>query len=168
MSVGVGDRAPDFSLVGIDGTTARPSTYTLADHRGHPVVLVFYPADNSPVCTRQLGDYTSQMHRFSEVGAAVLGLSPQDEASHAAFVAAEGGFGFPLLCDIGKEVAREYGVLGPAGFYKRSVFVVDADGTIRYAHRATAGLGYRPVDEIVAALPGPHGRSDSGADRTAP
>ncbi len=168
MSIGIGDRAPDFSLVGVDGATAAVGTYSLADHRGHPVVLVFYPADNSPVCTRQLADYTTEMDRFAEVGAHVLGLSPQDEASHTAFVEAEGGFGFPLLCDIDKAVARRYDVLGPVGFYKRSVFVVDSEGTIVYAHRATAGLGYRSVDEIVAALAGPDGEAGSGAETSTP
>jgi peroxiredoxin Q/BCP len=72
-------------------------------------------------------------------------------ASHERF-AAKYGFAFPLLADVHKEVAGRYGTLGPLGFPRRSVFIVDSSGTIRYAHRAIAGLTFRPVDELVEAL----------------
>jgi peroxiredoxin Q/BCP len=72
-------------------------------------------------------------------------------ASHESF-SAKHGFGFPLLADTDKAVSAEWGTLGPLGFPRRSVFIVDGSGTIRYAHRAKAGLTYRPVDELVAAL----------------
>jgi peroxiredoxin Q/BCP len=148
----IGDRAPDFSLEGTDGTEAGRRTYTLAELRGEPVVLVFYPADNSPICTAQLRSYTDDIGAFAEVGARVLALSPQSVKAHDAFAAANGGFAFPLLADPDKEVGRAYGVLGPVGFYRRSVIVVDGDGVIRWLHRATAGLRFRPADEIVAAV----------------
>jgi len=61
-------------------------------------------------------------------------------------------FGFPLLADVDKEVAKAWGVLGPLGFPRRSVFIVDQQGVVRYAHRALAGITYRPVDELVAAI----------------
>ncbi len=59
---------------------------------------------------------------------------------------------FPLLADIDKEVAGQYGTLGPIGFPRRSVFIIDADGVVRYAHRAIAGLTFRPVKELIGEL----------------
>ena len=150
--VAVGDPAPDFELSGTDGTDAGRRTYTLAEFRGRPVVLVFYPADNTPVCTRQLSSYTDDIGDFEEVGAQVLALSPQDVASHDGFAEKQGGFAFPLLADVDKAVGEAYGIIGPIGFYRRSVFVVDAGGTVAYSHRAIAGLTFRPSDELVAAV----------------
>ena len=146
MTVGVGDQAPDFTLPGTGGRS-----YGLAEFRGRPVVLVFYPGDNTPVCTKQLNAYTDDFSQFEDVGAEVLAISPQGVDSHEAF-SAKHGFKFPLLADTDKKVADAYGILGPLGFYRRSVFVVDADGRIRYAHRAIAGLTYRATDELVSAV----------------
>ena len=144
--VGVGDRAPDFQL---EGTGDR--TYTLSDFQGQPVVLVFSPGDNTPVCTMQLNTYSSDIAQFQDLGAHLLAISPQSVESHEQFSSVH-GFGFPLLADTEKSVARAYGVLGPVGFYRRSVFVIDGDGFIRYAHRATAGLTFRRTDELVEAV----------------
>lgn len=144
--VGVGDVAPDFTL---EGTGDR--AYSLSEHRGQPVVLVFYPGDNTPVCTMQLNTYSSDIAQFDELGAQVLGISPQDVDSHEAFSGVH-GFSFPLLADTEKSVGRAYGILGPVGFYKRSVFVIDRSGQIRYVHRAAAGLTFRKTDELVAAV----------------
>ncbi len=152
MTVQVGDQAPHFDADGTDGTEAGTRRYRLTEFEGQPVVLVFYPADNSPVCTRQLNSYTTDFDRFVEVDAVVLGLSPQSTDSHAEFSSDQGGFAFPLLADTDKAIAAAYGVLGPLGFYRRSVFVIDAEGIVRYAHRATAGLTFRSTDEIVAAV----------------
>ena len=143
----VGDRAPDFELLGTGGRS-----YSLAEHRGKPVVLVFYPGDNTPVCTTQLNSYSSDIDQFAEVGAAVLAISPQDVDSHEQFSCKQGGFKFPLLADCDKEVGRAYGVVGPLGFYKRSVFVVDGDGIVRYAHRSAHGLTFKKTDELLAAV----------------
>lgn len=148
----IGDHAPDFELSGVDGSTGAVGTYRLRDELGPPVVLVFYPADNSPVCTAQLRSYTDDIGAFNAVGARVLALSPQSVDQHAQFAAAQGGFAFPLLADEDKEVARLYGTLGPIGFYRRSVIVVDGAGVVRWARRAAAGLTFRPVDEIVDAV----------------
>lgn len=148
----LGDPAPDFELAGTDGTQDGHRTYTLSEFRGKPVVLVFYPGDNTPVCTRQLNSYTAEIEAFQEVDAQLLAVSPQDVASHDQFAEAQGGFGFPLLADVDKKVGEAYGVLGPLGFYRRSVFVIDADGRISYSHRAIAGLTFRPTDELVAEV----------------
>lgn len=148
MTVGVGDRAPDFSLASTGGKVC-----TLDGFRGAPVVLVFYPGDNTPVCTTQLRSYSEDIDDFTDLGAAVLAVSPQDVESHEAF-ADKHGFTFPLLADTDKSVGAAYGVLGPLGFYRRSIFVVDGDGIIRYAHRAIAGLTFRKSDELVQAVRG--------------
>ncbi|MEY2569481.1 MAG: hypothetical protein QOE35_4010 [Actinomycetota bacterium] len=145
-AVRVGDPAPDFTL---SGTGHRD--YTLSEYAGLPVVLVFYPGDNTPVCTQQLSAYTNDISRFDGLGAQVFAISPQDVASHEGF-AAEFHFAFPLLADTDLEVGHRYGVVGPLGFYRRSVFVVDAGGTIRYVHRARTGLTFKASDELVAAV----------------
>lgn len=145
-AVGVGDRAPDFTLPGTGGRT-----YSLSDFAGRPLVLVFYPGDDTPVCTRQLNAYNDGLDQFAELDAQVVGISAQSVDSHEAF-ASKHGFKFPLLADPDKEVAAAYGTLGPIGFPRRSVFIIDADGVIRYAHRAIAGLTYRPVSELVSEL----------------
>jgi thioredoxin-dependent peroxiredoxin len=145
----IGDEAPPFTL---PGTGDRE--YSLEEYRGQPVVLVFYPGDHTPVCTAQLNDYTRDIARFDGVGAQVLAISPQDVQSHEEFNDRQGGFGFPLLADTDKDVARAYDVLGPIGFYRRSVFVIDPGGVIRYAHRSGAGRTYRPVEELVSAVKG--------------
>ncbi len=150
--VAIGEQAPDFAVPGTDGTDAGRRTYTLSEYRGQPVVLVFYPGDNTPVCTRQLNEYTAEIDAFEGVGAQVLALSPQDVPSHEDFAEAQGGFGFPLLADTDKAVGDSYGILGPLGFYRRSVFVVDAEGRVAYSHRAIAGLTFRPTEELVSAV----------------
>lgn len=150
MAIGIGDQAPDFTLDGAVGEER--GTYTLSDYRGGPVVLAFYPGDASPVCTRQLNSYNDNMDGFSDLKATVIGLSPQDVESHIKFSCNEGGFDFPLLADTDKSVGEQYGIVGPLGLYRRSVFVIDAEGVVRYAHRAVAGLTYRSSDELIAAL----------------
>ncbi len=147
MAVAVGDVAPDFTLPGTGGT------YTLSQFRGQLVVLVFYPGDDSPVCTKQLNTYNDDLSEFTHVGAQVLAISAQDIASHETF-AQKHRFGFPLLADVDKSVAQSYGTVGPLGFPRRSVFVVDEVGLVVYAHRAIAGLTFRPVSEIIEAIAG--------------
>lgn len=146
----VGDVAPDFSLPGIEGEQV--GTWSLSGLGGQPVVLVFYPGDGTPVCTRQLVSYTDEIKAFADVGALVLALSPQSVDSHRAFAAANGGFAFALLADEDKAVGHAYGIVGPLGFYRRSVFVIDAGGTISWIHRAVAGLSFQPAEEIIAAI----------------
>ena len=147
MALSVGDPAPAFTLPGTGGRD-----YALADYRGAAVVLVFYPGDGSVVCTRQLNTYSHDIGRFAALGAAVLAISPQDVESHERFSADNGGFAFPLLADTDTCVAALYDVPGPVGFYRRSVFVVDGDGVVRYAHRSVAGLSFTPVQQLVDAL----------------
>ena len=146
MSVGVGDRAPAFRLPATGG-----SMMSLEDFAGKHLVLVFYPGDDSPVCTKQLGSYNRDLAEFEALDAQVVGISAQSIDSHESF-ALKLGLKFPLLADSDKAVAGLYGTLGPLGFARRSVFIVDGQGVIRYAHRAIAGLTYRPVSELVEVL----------------
>jgi thioredoxin-dependent peroxiredoxin len=146
MAIAVGDSAPDFTLPGTGGRE-----YTLSSYRGQPVVLVFYPGDDTPVCTKQLNSYNNELSAFDTVGAQVLAISAQDVSSHEDF-ASKHGFKFPLLADTDKTVAGLFGTVGPLGYPRRSVFVIDANGVIRYAHKAIAGLTFRPVEELVAAV----------------
>jgi peroxiredoxin Q/BCP len=146
MAIAVGEQAPEFTLSGTGGRS-----YSLSEFRGAPVVLVFYPGDDTPVCTKQLNSYNHDLAEFTGVDAQILAISPQDVASHEKFKAKH-GFEFPLLADTDKTVGALYGTLGPIGFYRRSVFVVDGAGVVRYAHRAIAGLTYRPASEIVDAV----------------
>jgi thioredoxin-dependent peroxiredoxin len=146
MSLGVGDQAPDFTLPATGG-----ESITLSSLRGKPVVLVFYPGDDTPVCTKQLNSYNDGLSQFEGLDAQVLGISAQGIESHEKF-SDKHGFGFPLLADTDKKVAALYGTLGPIGFPRRSVFILDGEGTVRYAHRAIAGLTFRPVSELVEVL----------------
>lgn len=148
----IGSLAPDFTVPGTDGTEKGRRDYTLSAYRGQPVILAFYPGDNTPVCTRQLNTYTDEIDEFRDVGAQLLAISPQGVASHDEFADKQGGFGFPLLADTDKAIGEAYGIMGPIGFYRRSVFVIGADGKIVYSHRAIAGLTFRPTAELVEAV----------------
>ena len=146
MSVSIGETAPAFTLRATGGKNV-----SLSDYLGHPVVLVFYPGDDNPVCTRQLNSYNDDLSQVAAMNAQVLAISAQSVESHERF-AAKHGFQFPLLADVDKAVAAAYGTLGPLGFARRSVFIIDREGIVRYAHRAIAGLTFRPVGELVDVL----------------
>ena len=142
----VGDVAPDFTLPGTSG-----QNYTLSQFRGQTVVLVFYPGDATMVCTKQLCSYNQELQQFKKINAQILAISAQDMASHEDFSAAQ-GFEFPLLSDTDKTVANLYSVIGLLGLPRRSVFVIDANGVIKYVHRALLGLTFRPVSELIEAV----------------
>jgi thioredoxin-dependent peroxiredoxin len=145
-SVEVGDIAPDFTLPGTSN-----KNYSLSQFRGQTVVLVFYPGDETLVCTKQLCSYNNELQQFAKVNAQILAISAQDIASHESFSAKQ-GFKFPLLSDTQKTVANLYSVVGLLGLPRRSVFVVDANGVIKYAHRAVLGVTFRPVSELIEAV----------------
>jgi peroxiredoxin Q/BCP len=148
-----GQVPPDFTLPGITlaGGEAIQADYTLSQQRGKPIVLAFYPGDNTAVCTRQLCSYTSGLESFTGFGAAVWAISPQGLASHEQF-ARKYSLAFPLLADEGLTVARQYGItLGGAGL-RRSVFVIDADGVLRWKHVTLVGLTFPSAQTISAQL----------------
>lgn len=146
QSVSIGDAAPDFKLRGIpDGE------YSLSSFAGKVVVLAFYPADNSPVCTTQMRTYSLDTDNFANLNAVVLGISPQSVESHVGF-ASKNSISIPLLADTDKSVGEMYGVIGPLGFYRRSIFVINGDGVITYLRRAKAGLKFAPTSVLLDAI----------------
>jgi peroxiredoxin Q/BCP len=126
-----GQPAPDFELSSDSGEQIR-----LSDLRGKPIVLYFYPKDDTPGCTRQACDIRDAWGDFQRAGAVVLGVSPDGEASHAKFKA-KFELPFPLLADTDHRVSEAYGVWGERSFagrtfmgVERSTFVIDADGNV--------------------------------------
>lgn len=150
MAVTGGGPAPSFSLPGVHDGLRR--TYTLEEFAGCPVIVVFYPGDNTPVCTLQLNTYTNDMSQFLALGAQLLAVSPESLDSHEDFATRQGGFAFPLLADEDLTLATAYGVLGPMGYYRRSVFVIDGNGQLAYVHRGFAGATFRRTAELVDAV----------------
>ena len=142
----VGDRAPDFELRGTGGDTLR-----LADFRGRWLVLAFYPGDFTPVCTRQFCSYRDAADRLDELDAEVIGVSPQTLDSHDRF-RAKYGLTVPLLADPERAMIRAYGVLGPGGIVRRSIFIVDPEGIVRYRQVALLGLRYQDVEDLKQSL----------------
>ena len=141
----VGDPAPDFELPGTGG-----KTYRLGDYRGRKVVLAFYPGDFTAVCTKQFCSYRDQSDKLDELGADVLGISPQSVDSHERFTE-EKRLNVPLLADEDKGVARAYGVLaGP--MVRRAIFVIDEEGIVRHRKVTLAGLTYESVDDLQSAV----------------
>lgn len=149
----IGQVAPDFTLPGImlTGSQVSRSEYTLSQHRGQPLVLAFYPGDNTPVCTRQLCSYTSGLESFTAVGARVWAISAQSLDSHEQF-ALRYSLAFPLLTDEGLAVARRYGITLSGVGLRRSVFVIDASGVLRWKHVTLVGLTYPAADVIAAQV----------------
>jgi peroxiredoxin Q/BCP len=147
-----GQPAPDFELASDSGETVR-----LSDLRGHPVVLYFYPKDDTPGCTAQARDLRDVYGDFRERGAVVLGVSPDDVASHARFKEKH-SLPFTLLADPEHRIAEDYGVWVERNRYgrksmgiKRSTFVIDADGNIEAALYGVKPEGH--ADRVLEALP---------------
>ena len=148
----VGSPAPDFTLPAVqlvDGELVR-SELRLSEQHGKPVVLAFYPGDDTSVCTKQMCSYSSGLEAFTDLGATVWGISPQDIDSHEGF-ARKHGLRMPLLADTGREAIAAYGI-GLGSMMRRSVFIVDSDGVLRWKHVAMLGLTYRDVPTLVEQL----------------
>jgi len=141
----VGEQAPDFELPGTEGP------FRLSDHRGERVVLLFYPGDNTPVCTKQFCSYRDRAQDFAALNATVVGISAQDLDSHAAF-SAKHSLNVPLLADVDKQVARSYDAFSPRLGVKRAVIVIDEQGVVRHRHDHLLGLDYQSVDELKGVL----------------
>ena len=132
-----GTLAPDFRLVGTEG-----EEISLVDYRGRPVILVFYPADWSPVCGDQLALYNEVLPLFEEYQAQVLAISVDGIWCHRAF-SENRKLGFPLLADFEPKgaVARAYGVYDAQnGTSKRALFVLDSEGVIRWSYVSPSGV----------------------------
>lgn len=142
----LGEAAPDFNLKGTGG-----KTYALDDYKGTGVILAFYPGDFTPVCTKQFCSYRDDGDRIETLGVPMLGVSPQSVESHEKFVAKH-GLQIPLLADKDKSVAKAYKVVGPGGMIRRSVFLIDGEGVVRYRDVALLGLTFRDVDDLEKAV----------------
>ena len=131
MAVDVGSKAPDFTLTNQDRQPVK-----LSEQKGQPVVLAFFPAAFSSVCTKELCTFRDSMARLNSAKAQVYGVSVDTFFSLKAFQDAQ-GYNFPLLSDFNKEVIKDYGVfnedmIGLKGIAKRAVFVIDKDGIVRH------------------------------------
>jgi len=122
----VGDRAPDFELESTQGPIRLSERL-----EQNAVLLVFYPGDDTPVCTRQLCDYRDHLGAFRDLGVDVLAVNPQPLDSHRAF-AEKHDLPFPLCADADKSVCGRYGATGLLGMTKRALFLVDRRGVVRY------------------------------------
>jgi peroxiredoxin Q/BCP len=136
-----GSKAPDFTLPDGDGATWR-----LSDHRGRVVVLLFYPGDETPICTRQMCSVRDRWEDYAATGAEVVGISTNTVESHKSF-AAHHQLPLRLLADTDRKVADSYGAqsLIP-GKVARSVFVINRDGVITYRDVRLLGL-FKPKDD---------------------
>jgi peroxiredoxin Q/BCP len=143
--VQINDKAPLFELKDDEG-----NTFSLAGHRGEKILLVFYPGDNTPVCTRQLCDYRDGIEAFEGLGVNVVGISHDGADSHRKF-RQKHELPFTLLTDPELEVARMYDSKGLLGM-KRSLFLVDEAGSIRYMHIETLALFRRGREELLEAI----------------
>jgi peroxiredoxin Q/BCP len=141
----VGDPAPDFTLEGTEGE------FTLSDQRGRRVVLLFYPGDETPVCTKQFCSYRDRPEDMSGLDAVVVGISHQDLDSHRAF-SLHHSLSVPLLADVDRSVAAAYGVSAPVLGTRRATVIVDEDGQVAYRHVHTLGLDYLNADALRDAL----------------
>jgi thioredoxin-dependent peroxiredoxin len=143
MAVDKGDLAPDFTLPADDGSTVQ-----LSKLRGKKVILYFYPKDDTSGCTRQACDLRDELHRIDEAGAVVLGVSPDDVASHKKFKE-KYQLNFPLLADTEKQAADAYDVWKKKSMYgrtflgiERSTFIIDEKGVIQEAWRKVSAADH--------------------------
>jgi len=145
MTIQVNDSAPDFSLTDDSGTQ-----FTLSEHRDQRLLLVFYPGDDTPVCTAQLCDYRDGIEAFSDLGVQVVGISGDNTESHRKF-REKHDLPFVLLSDPGLAVAEAYGCKGLMGM-KRGVFLLDEDHVCRYAHVETVAVFRRKREELLRVI----------------
>lgn len=140
----VGAEAPDFEAPDQHGRTVR-----LSDHRGTPVVLYFYPADDTPGCTAEACGFRDDARAWEEAGAVVMGVSTQGVASHRRF-AEKHRLSFTLVADPSKEVCRAYGTLGLLGYAKRVTYLVGRDGRVARVWHSVSPSGHSR--EVLEAL----------------
>jgi peroxiredoxin Q/BCP len=141
----VGEPAPDFELEGTQGR------FKLSHYRGERVVLLFYPGDFTPVCTKQFCSYSDRYEEIDRLDATVVGISAQSVERHHEFQAMH-AIPVPLLADVDRKVAKSYGLVQPIVGTKRAVVIVDEDGRIAYRHVHLLGLDFQTVDELREAL----------------
>ena len=151
MAAAVGAQAPDFTLTNQDRQPV-----TLSQQRGRAVVLAFFPAAFSSVCTKELCTFRDSLSRLNEANAQVYGISVDTFFTLKAFHVQQ-RLTFPLLSDFNKQVIRDYGVfnedmIGLKGIAKRAVFVIDTDGTIRHREVLDDARNEPDYERVFAAV----------------
>lgn len=147
-------KAPAFSLKATDGTTVK-----LSEQKGKIVVLYFYPKDDTPGCTKEACAFRDRISEITELGAVVLGVSPDDAASHKKFTD-KFKLNFPLLVDDGHKLAEKYGAWREKNMYgkvsmgiQRSTFLIDANGAVAKVWKKVSVDGHdQQVIEAIKAL----------------
>ncbi|HXF92691.1 MAG TPA: thioredoxin-dependent thiol peroxidase [Nitrospiraceae bacterium] len=150
-ALAVGDKAPEFALPNETGKTVK-----LKDFKGQPVVLYFYPKDDTPGCTKEACNFRDALETIKKTGAVVLGVSLDSKESHQKFIAKH-QLPFSLLSDEEATVSKAYGVYKQKNMYgktfwgiERSTFVIDSAGRVKAIFRKVKVDGH--VDEVLAAL----------------
>jgi glutaredoxin-dependent peroxiredoxin len=154
MAVDVGSKAPDFTLTNQDRQPV-----TLSGQKGHPVVLAFFPAAFSSVCTKEMCTFRDSLAELNKAKAQVYGISVDTFFTLKAFQDQQ-RLNFPLLSDFNKQAIRDYGVfnedmIGLKGIAKRAVFVIDKDGVVRHREvleDARNEPDYRKVQEVLSGI----------------
>lgn len=142
--------APDFTGQATDGTTVK-----LADYRGKPLVLYFFPKVFTPGCTRQADQFEESLPEITALGARVVGVSTDDHKTQCEFSAAR-SLSFPIVSDATGDIARRYDVIWPLmKIAQRVTFIIDGDGLIRgiFHHELRVGLHVKSVLQALKALP---------------
>jgi peroxiredoxin Q/BCP len=141
----VGDPAPDFTLPSTSGEISLSARLATG-----PVLLVFYPGDDTPVCTRQLCNYRDNLDVFAELDIQVVAINPQSESSHGKF-AGKHDLPFPLVSDSGGTVCKAYGAVNFLGMAKRALVLVGRDGQVRW-RRSDLPIFHQSADDIRDAV----------------
>ena len=151
MTLAVGDKAPALTLPVSGG-----GELSLAKFKGKPVVVYFYPKDNTSGCTKEAQDFQAAMPKFKKAGAEVIGISKDPVASHDKF-SAKFGLAFPLLADTEGKACEAFGTWVEKSLYgrkymgiERATFVIDAKGMVRHVWRKVKVPGH--VDQVLAAV----------------
>ena len=139
---------PDQTIPDFSASASGGGTFRLSDHRGHPLVLYFYPKDNTPGCTTEGADFRDLHGQFAKLGAVVAGVSRDSLASHEKF-SAKMGFPFALLSDPDEKLCAQFGVIKMKNMYgkkvrgiERSTFVIDGEGRIAREWRGVKVAGH--------------------------
>jgi peroxiredoxin Q/BCP len=142
----VGEDAPDFELEGTNGI------FKLSDHRGEKVMLLFYPGDETSVCTKQFCSYRDNAEAFGALGVTAVGISGKDVESKKGF-AEHHDLNVPLLADPDFEVAKAYSAYsGLVKMPRRAVIIVDEQGRVAHRHDHALGLDFQTVADLKKTL----------------
>ncbi|MDT9545877.1 MAG: peroxiredoxin [Chlorobium sp.] len=141
-----GTQAPDFTLPDSEERMVRLSSF-----KGKKVLLIFYPGDDTPVCTAQLCDYRNNVTQFTQRGITVLGISADSTESHKTF-AAKNQLPFTLLSDSSKKTAEAYGALGFLGMAQRAYVLIDEEGKVLLAYSDFLPITYQPMKDLLLRI----------------